>query len=162
VLPGGTRLEAVAFGGLARRCREALKGAAPGFAQGRGHCAAAAACQGSLPEGERLYNLGTQPSCGAVHTRPAPPPPCSCSGPSSCSPSLLQPSQLLAPLAPSPAPAAYPQEAAADKRLADTVPEGGGFEQREALCAAVRLRERAILARTEFVAAQQAKALRRR
>jgi hypothetical protein len=60
-----------------------------------------------------------------------------------------------------PRPPAYPADAAADKRLADTVPDGGGFEQREALCAAVRLRERAILSRTEFVAAQQAKALRR-
>jgi hypothetical protein len=55
--------------------------------------------------------------------------------------------------------AAYTQDPAEDKRLAGTVPDGGGFEQREALCAAVRVRERAILARAEFVSAQRAKAL---
>jgi hypothetical protein len=41
------------------------------------------------------------------------------------------------------------------------VPQGGGYEQREALCASIRLRERAILSRTEFVALQRAKAIRR-
>ncbi|GBF95178.1 hypothetical protein Rsub_07891 [Raphidocelis subcapitata] len=54
---------------------------------------------------------------------------------------------------------AYKQDPAEDKRLAETVPDGGGFDRREALCASIRVRERAILARTEFVAAQRAKAL---
>lgn len=54
-----------------------------------------------------------------------------------------------------------PGDAAADQALAATVPAGGGYEQREALCAAVRVRERAVLARTEFVAGQRAKALRK-
>ncbi|KAI8468013.1 MAG: hypothetical protein J3K34DRAFT_428732 [Monoraphidium minutum] len=57
--------------------------------------------------------------------------------------------------------AAYPKDAAADQRLAAAVPDGGGYAQREALCAAVRLRERAVLARAEFVALQRAKAARR-
>lgn len=57
---------------------------------------------------------------------------------------------------------AYKQDPADDRRLAETVPNGGGYEQREALCAAIRLRERAILARCEFASLQRAKALRKR
>jgi histone-lysine N-methyltransferase SETD3 len=55
----------------------------------------------------------------------------------------------------------YKQSSAADKQLAQTVPQGGGFEQRAALIAAVRCREQQILARTEFVAAQRMRELKR-
>jgi hypothetical protein len=47
------------------------------------------------------------------------------------------------------------------KQLAASVPSGGGMEQRAALAAVVRVREQQILARTEYVARQQAKQLTR-
>ena len=65
------------------------------------------------------------------------------------------------PFPPGDATAAYPKDTAADQRLAAAAPDGGGFEQREGLCAAIRLRERAILSRVEFVSLQRARALRR-
>jgi hypothetical protein len=55
----------------------------------------------------------------------------------------------------------YKQTAAADQQAAEAVAGGGGFAQRAALVAATRCRERAILARTEFVASQRIRELRR-
>ncbi|KAF6255066.1 hypothetical protein COO60DRAFT_1272756 [Scenedesmus sp. NREL 46B-D3] len=54
----------------------------------------------------------------------------------------------------------YRQQAEADKQLAAGVQAGGGFEQRRGLMAAVRVRERQILSRTEFVAQQRIRQLR--
>eukprot|EP00878_Enallax_costatus_P028717 GHUV01031052.1.p1 GENE.GHUV01031052.1~~GHUV01031052.1.p1 ORF type:complete len:258 (+),score=106.58 GHUV01031052.1:375-1148(+) len=56
---------------------------------------------------------------------------------------------------------AYPQQQDADKQLAASVPGGGGFLQRVGLMAAIRVRERQILSRTEFVAQQRIRELKR-
>jgi histone-lysine N-methyltransferase SETD3 len=53
------------------------------------------------------------------------------------------------------------QQQDADRQLAATVSAGGGWEQRQAVVAAVRLRERQILSRTEFVAQQRLRQLRK-
>jgi histone-lysine N-methyltransferase SETD3 len=55
----------------------------------------------------------------------------------------------------------YPQQVEADRQLAAGVQAGGGFEQRRELMAAVRVRERQILSRTEFVAQQRLRQLRK-
>lgn len=55
----------------------------------------------------------------------------------------------------------YKQTAAAGKQRAATVPAGGGVAQRAALMAAVRVREQQILSRTEFVASQRIRELKR-
>jgi histone-lysine N-methyltransferase SETD3 len=55
----------------------------------------------------------------------------------------------------------YPQQAEADRQLATDVQAGGGFEQRRSLMANVRVRERQILSRTEFVAQQRIRQLRK-
>eukprot|EP00879_Flechtneria_rotunda_P025862 GHRR01027515.1.p1 GENE.GHRR01027515.1~~GHRR01027515.1.p1 ORF type:complete len:143 (+),score=47.09 GHRR01027515.1:453-881(+) len=55
----------------------------------------------------------------------------------------------------------YPQSMARDKELAATVQGTVGFEHRAAAMAAVRVQERQILARTEFVVKQQIRQLRR-
>jgi histone-lysine N-methyltransferase SETD3 len=55
----------------------------------------------------------------------------------------------------------YKQTAAADQQAAEAVAAGGGFAQRAALVAAIRCRDRTILARTEFVASQRIRELRR-
>lgn len=55
----------------------------------------------------------------------------------------------------------YPQSQDRDRELAATVANGGGFEQREALMAAVRVRERQILSRTDFAVQQRTKQLKK-
>ena len=55
----------------------------------------------------------------------------------------------------------YKQRAAADKLLAAAVHEGAGFAQRDAAVAALRVREQQVLARTEFVASQRVRELKR-
>jgi Rubisco LSMT substrate-binding/SET domain len=54
---------------------------------------------------------------------------------------------------------AYPQNLENDKALAASAAHGGGFDKRVALAAAIRVRERQILSRTEFVARQRARQL---
>eukprot|EP00775_Hariotina_reticulata_P013031 gene13031-13160_t len=53
------------------------------------------------------------------------------------------------------------QQQNADRELAAVVSAGGGWLQRQAVLAAVRLRERQILSRTEFVAQQRLRQLRK-
>jgi histone-lysine N-methyltransferase SETD3 len=55
----------------------------------------------------------------------------------------------------------YPQTPDADRQLAERGQAGGGFDQRVELMAAVRVRERQILSRTEFVAQQRIRQLRK-
>lgn len=55
----------------------------------------------------------------------------------------------------------YLQKQEADRQLAATVLAGGGYEQRQAVMAAIRVRERQILSRTEFVAQQRVRELKK-
>lgn len=56
----------------------------------------------------------------------------------------------------------YKQTAAADRERAQAVQEtGGGFEQRAAAVAAIRVREQQVLSRVEFVASQRMRELKR-
>lgn len=55
----------------------------------------------------------------------------------------------------------YKQSSEADRQLAASVPQGGGFEKRAALIAAMRVRDAQILSRTDFVASQRIRELRK-
>lgn len=55
----------------------------------------------------------------------------------------------------------YKQTAAADQQAAQAAAGGDGFAQRGAFMAAIRCRERSILARTEFVASERIRELRK-
>lgn len=55
----------------------------------------------------------------------------------------------------------YKQSSAADRQLAETSPQGGGFDKRAALVAAMRVRDAQILSRTDFVASQRIRELKK-
>lgn len=55
----------------------------------------------------------------------------------------------------------YKQTAAADRQRAAEVQAGGGFTQRAALIAAIRVRKQQILSRTEFIVLQRIRELKR-
>jgi histone-lysine N-methyltransferase SETD3 len=55
----------------------------------------------------------------------------------------------------------YKQSSAADRQLAETSPQGGGFDKRAALVAAMRVRDAQILSRTDFVATQRIRELKK-